>query len=217
VTTEAKKPNIPESFLEIRQVFDSPWIDRWTIPNPFIGVIYPLLKESGVELSDVAFSKDPANISDTSVNFAITKLNAAIRVGLDHVTFLVGNPDWSMAPTLVQLFDTVSGKFAEFLGRGPSSQKMALAFHVVGENISLANKTSKLVNHDRLGSADFFGVSLYREDYSLVIDKSMRHEGAAYIRIQRTFNGEFTFAEIAPQLYEDEVNALALLDITGID
>lgn len=217
MATEATKPNIPESFLEHRQVFDKAWVERWTVPNPFIGAIFPLLQGSGVELADITFNKDAANVGDNYVNFAVTKLNAAIRVGLDHLTFLVGNPDWSMAPQLVELFDAVSERFKGFIGSSPATQKLTLAFHVTAGDMSLREKTSHLVNGGRLGEADFFGISLYRENYSVVIDKSMRHDKAAYIRIQRTFDGQLTFAEIAPQLYEDEANVLALLDITGID
>jgi hypothetical protein len=217
VTPDATKPNIPESFLEHRQIFANPWVDRWTVPNPFIATIFPLLKSSGAELTDITSNKDAANVGDNYVNFAITKLNAAIRVGLDHLTFLVGNPDWSMAPQLVELFDAISERFKEFVDSPPATQRLTLAFHVTAGDISLREKTSHLINGDRLGEADFFGISLYRENYSVVIDKSMRHDKAAYIRIQRTFDGQLTFAEIAPQLYEDEANVLALLDIAGID
>lgn len=217
MATEEIKPNIPESFLEHRQIFDRAWVDKWTSPNPFIGAIFPLLRSSGVELTDITFNKDAANVGDNYVNFAITKLNAAVRVGLDHVTFLIGNPDWSMAPQFVELFDSISAVFRDFVGSQPTTQRLTLAFHVTPGNLSLKEKTSHLVNSKRLGEADFFGISLYQENYSVVIDKSLRVDGAAYIRIQRTFSGLLSFAEIAPQLYEDESKALSLLDITGID
>jgi hypothetical protein len=50
----------------------------------------------------------------------------------------------------------------------------------------------------------------------LVIDKSLRHAGAAFVRLQRTFAGDVPFAEVAARLYEDEVAALRLLGISEV-
>lgn len=217
MTEQAAKPNIPESFLEHRQTFSSTWIDRWTVSNPFIGVLYSLLRYRGVELSDFGFNKDAANVGETYLNLSLRKLNAAIRVGLETVTYIVANPDWSMAPQLVELFDTVSATLSKFVEQVPASQQFTLAFHVTGGAIDLRQMTSKLVNKELLGDAEFFGISLHQKEGSIVVDKSLRYEKAAFIRIQRTFPGTASFAEIAPLIYEEEVKTLSLIGITGID
>jgi len=216
MTAPASEPTIPESFLEHRQVYPSAWADRWTNNNPFIGLLFPLLRNSGVELTDFSFNKDATNVGETYLHIAIRKLNSAIRVGLDSVTYLAGNPDWSMAPQLVELFDSVSSSIQKFINETPSSQQLTLAFHVTSGAVDLHEKTSQLVNHGVLGEASFYGISLYHEHGSMVIDKSLRYEGAAFIRLTRSFEGILTFAEIAPQIYEDEVKTLSLLGITGV-
>ncbi len=73
--------------------------------------------------------------------------------------------------------------------------------------------TASLVNREALGEYLFYGVSLYRSDGALVVDKSLRHEGAAFVRLQRRFAGDVPFAEITTHLYQDEVAALRLLGI----
>ncbi|HEY2467768.1 MAG TPA: hypothetical protein VGI45_07990 [Terracidiphilus sp.] len=217
MTEQVARPNIPESFLEHRQTFSSTWIDRWTISNPFIGVLYSLLRHRGVELTDFGFNKDAANVGETYLNLSIRKLNAAIRVGLETVTYVVANPDWSMAPQLVELFDTVSATLSKFVEQVPASQQFTLAFHVTSGEIDLRGMTSKLVNRELLGDAEFFGISLHQKEGSIVIDKSLRYERAAFIRIQRAFPGDMSFAEIAPQIYEEEAKTLGLIGIRGID
>jgi len=217
VGTKSNEPSITESFLEHRQDYAAPWVNRWAIPNPFIDELFPILRGFGVELTNISFNKEAANVGENYLNFAIPKLSAAIRLGLDHLTFLVANPDWSIAPQLVEIFDSASMTISKFVGAIPKSQKLTLAFHVLPGPISFGERTASLVQVDRLGPANFFGISLYRDDRSIVIDRSQRHDGAAYIRMERTFGGEVSFADIAPQLYEDEKSALALLDITGID
>jgi hypothetical protein len=216
MTVSSPEPTIPESFLELRQVFPSAWVNLWTINNPFITLLIPALRDSGVELTDFSFNKEAANIGETYLNISIRKLNSAIRIGLDSVTYIAGNPDWSMAPQLVELFDNVSANIQKFVGETPNSQLLTLAFHVMPGAIDLHEKTSQLVNREVLGEAAFYGVLLYYERHSVVIDKSLRYEGAAFIKLQRNFEGFLTFAQIVPQIYEDEVNALNLLGITGV-
>jgi hypothetical protein len=213
---QTPEPTIPESFLEHRLTFSSPWIDRWLIPNPFVGILFPSLRDSGVELTDFSFNKDASNVGETYLHIAIRKLNAAVKVGLDSVTFMAGNPDWEMAPALVEVFDSISTKISHFLDAKPVSQQMTLAFHVTPGTVDLHGRTANLVNVDVLGNAVFYGISLHQELSSVVIDKSLRYVGAAFVGLQRTFDGGMTFSEIAPLIYEDEVKALNLLGISGV-
>jgi hypothetical protein len=216
MTEQAPKSTIPESFLEHRQTFRTPWVDRWTIANPFIGLLFPILRNQGVELTDFSFNKEAANVGETYMNVAVRKLNSAIRVGLDNVTYIAANPDWSMAPQLVELFDSVASSVQKFVEQAPTTQQLTLAFHVTAGETDLKKTSTHLVNSELLGDAEFFGISRHLENGSIVIDKSLRYEKAAFIRLQRTFPGTMSFAEIAPQIYEEEVKTLSLIGITGV-
>lgn len=210
-------PSIPESFLEHRQNYANPWIDRWVIPNPFIDPLFSLLRNFGVALTDISFNKDATNIDETYLNIAVRNFDAAIRVGLDSVTYLARNPDWSMAPDLVKIFDATSAKVQGFVQQSPISQTLTLSIHVLPGKVNLEQQTRNLVQSDRIGSAHFYGISAYREDGYVVIDKSNRHDGAAFIRLQRKFPGNMKFAEIAPIIYDEEIRSLELIGISGID
>jgi hypothetical protein len=209
----ATAPNIPESFLEHRQSFAGSWIDRWVLPNPFIPALHSALKELGVELTDFSFNKDATSVGDTFLNVAIQKLNAAVRIGLDSVIFSAANPDWGTAPQLVSTFERAAQVIRDTVQTTPASQETTLALHVASETVDLRNTTASLVNKDLLGESLFYGISLHRSTGTLVIDKSLRYERAAFIRIQRRSLGEDSFAEIASKLYEDEVFALRLLGL----
>jgi hypothetical protein len=119
VENAATQPHIPESFLEHREVFSEPWVDRWIIPNPFIPVLFGLLRAIGVELTDFSFNKDATNVGETYLNISIRQLNAAVRIGLDTVTFIAANPDWGKAPQLVSIFDRISDNIRETLRTVP--------------------------------------------------------------------------------------------------
>jgi hypothetical protein len=216
MTEQAAKSTIPEAFLEHRQTFAVPWVDRWTIANPFIGLLFPTLRNWGVELTDFSFNKEASNVGETYLKVAVRKLDVIIRIGLQNVTYIAGNPDWSKAPQLVELFDSVASSVGKFVEQAPTEQYFTLAFHVTAGDIDLKKASAQLVNRELLGDSEFFGISSHQKDGSIVIDKSLRYENAAFIRLQRTFPGAMTFAEIAPQIYEDEVKSLSLIGITGI-
>jgi hypothetical protein len=148
------------------------------------------------------------------LKISIGRMNAAIRIGLDTVTFTAVNPYWEIAPQLVPAFDGVSDRIRAVVGSSPISQQATLAFHVTPGTLDFAKVTASFVNQAVVGESLFCGISLHRSDGALIIDKSLRHEGAAFVRLQRRFGGEVPFAEVASQLYQDEVAAFQLLGIS---
>jgi hypothetical protein len=215
VDNVAPKPRIPESFFEHRQVFADPWIDRWILPNPFLLALAPMLREVGVELSDYSFN-NVANVGETYLNISIRRLDAAVRIGLDTVTFIAANPYWAQTPELIPLFDQLSDRIRDVVGALSKFQEATLAFHITPGTSDFRETTAAFVNKNVVGDCLFYGVSLHRTDSALIIDKSLRHEGAAFIRLQRRFATDTLFAEIAARMYEDEVTALRLLGIAGV-
>jgi hypothetical protein len=197
-------------------MFAETWVDRWVLPNPFISPVLSVLRPSGVELSDLSLNKDATNLGETYLNVTIRRHNAAARVGLDAVTFIVANPDWEMAPELVPLFDQIAAAICEIVRAKPVSQKATLALHITAGPIDFKVKTARLVNGDLPGDALFCGVSLHRADGALIIDKSLKYPNAAFVRIERTHRGDAVFSDVATTLYDDEIAALGLLGIEGI-
>lgn len=206
--------HVPEAFFEHRQSFADPWIERW--PNPFVAELVPPLRAAGVELTDFSMNKDAANIGELYLNISIRRLNAAVRIGLDTLTFIAANPNWEIAPQLVAIFDRISSQVRNVVGISPKSQEATLAFHVSPGTLDFGKITASLVNGNVVGECLFCGVSLYKSDGALVIDKSLRYEGAAFVRLQRRFAGDALLSDVAAQLYQDEVAALRLLGIAEV-
>jgi hypothetical protein len=155
-------------------MFAESWVDKWVIPNPFISALFAILRPVNVELTDFAFNKDAANIGETHLSISIRKLNAAVRIGLDSVTFSMANPDWGMVPELVPVFEAVSQRIREILRMEPKSQEATLAFHVPPGAADFRAITASLVNQSLVGESLFCGISLYRRDGALMIEKSLR-------------------------------------------
>jgi hypothetical protein len=145
----AEAPTIPESLFEHKQVFASPWLDQWVIPNPFISVLFETLRRDGVGLADFSFNKEPANFAKTYLNVSIRKLNAAVRIGLDAVTYIAANPDWEMAPQLLDVFERVSERIRGVVGGHvePQEATPGVPCHTWGRRLSKEHSVSAQSRH----------------------------------------------------------------------
>lgn len=214
VDDQSIRPRIPESFFEHRQSFAKPWVDKWTLPNPFLSALISPLKEIGAELADYTFNKDAVSVGDTYLNIAIRRWNAAVKIGLDSATFSIVNPSWVLTPEMIPPFDRVSDTIREVTGAPPIRQETTLALHLTPGAADFGKISALFVNRPFVGDGLFYGISIHREDTALIIDKSLRYEGAAFIRLQRRFDGDMRFVEIAEHIQEDEITAFGLLGVT---
>ncbi len=207
---------IPESFFQYRGDLAGPLFDAWTIPNKLITTIGPSLKKWGVGLGDISWNSQATSLGDLQVTFSVPKLGAAIRLGLETLTFDAANPDWSDAPNLIEMFDAVQAVLKQNADYEVAKQEVALAMHVRSGDQDLQGVMRQFVNVEKLGSAEMYGLSVYRNDSSWVIDKSLRYEKAYFIRLNRTFEPSLGFSEIAMSIYKDEVTVLGLLGLTEL-
>jgi len=58
-----------------------------------------------------------------------------------------------------------------------------------------------------------YGISVYQDDSSFVIDKSVRYLDSAFVRLYRRVGPSTSFREIAEILHQDELRALGLLGL----
>ena len=204
---------IPEAYFEYRADLSHPMFEVWTLPNPMVQGLYSTLRRWNLTLADITSNKEAKNYKDLQFTFNVASLNATIRVGLDAVTFMAGNPDWSKAPALLALFEAALNSIQGIAKVEISMQEVFLALHVTPGSESSGSIMAKLVNSSLLGPAETYGVSAYRQDSSLVMDKSLRYEGGVFVRLQRKFPPDVAFPDLAMTMYTDELNALTLLGL----
>lgn len=205
--------DIPESYFEYRGEFRTAIFDAWRLPNPFVKALFEILKSQNVSLGDFSFAKTPSNLREVQLTVNVTSVRAILKVGIDTVTFVALNPDWADAPALIQLFEVILKKILEVGNTTLHTQEIALAMHVKPGKLSFSGRMAELVNKEALGPAEIYGVSVYRSDSTLVIDKSQRYLNSIFIRLNRRFSGEVSFPDIAASLYTDENQALKLLGL----
>lgn len=210
-------PTITESFLELRQIHATNWIALWSkTPNPFLAAILPIAESHGVELVDISFNANPANLGEIAVNVLFKKLRAAVKITLNSTTFLAENPGWEDAPKLMEVFQDLAGKIQSVAGALPQSQDCSLAFHVTPGTHNFAMASKRLVRTDIFTQGDFYSLTRHRVDSAMTLDRSMKYSDGAFIRLQRTFLGGVSFQQIAIALFDDETEALKLFGLDEV-
>ncbi len=205
-----------EAYLELQQNFASNWVHLWTTPNPFIVPLLRALKSTGVGLSNFSFATEVKTLGETSLTISIPSISAAVVIGLDQLIFVAKEPTWQSAPVVIEIFQRVSDCICEIVGSPPSSQSSSLSLHLLNEESDFAAATQAWVNSNSIGNWDFCGLSLHRQDASLILDKSLRYPSAAFIKLQRNYGGEVGFADMALRILEDQNFALKLLGISEV-
>ena len=77
----------------------------------------------------------------------------------------------------MELFNAVTDGLKMSTDYGVVKQVVALAMHVRSGTRDLRRRMSDPVRDEKLAQAQMYGVSMYREDSSWVIDKSLRYDG----------------------------------------
>lgn len=211
--TEKPIATFLESYFEYRADFRNAMFNLWTIPNKLLETTYPLLRNWGVDLSDVSFTKDPANLKEAQLTLTVTKLNAIIRIGIDQLVFVAINPNWAEAGSLIELFEASIQHVKKIGNSEVFSQELVLAMHIQKTMGSFQSTLTGLVNTKALGDASMYGVSVYRDDASIVFDKSLKYQNALFLRLHRKFGPEVLFPQIAETLYRDELDALKMVGL----
>src|SRR6266700_84445 len=205
---ELEIANIPESYLEYRADFKAPLFDWWRQPNQVVEALYGALKPWNVNLGNAFWEKDPKTIREAQIVFNVERLSAIIKVGMESATFSSVSPDWTAAEHLISLFDLVMSTI-KTAGRAEiAAQEGLLAMHVRQGSQSLQGAMEGLVNVQKLGPSQMYGVSVYGEETTLLLDKSQKYTDAVFIRVSRKFSASVGFADIAEAIYADEIKAL---------
>jgi hypothetical protein len=217
VTAPNDSPAIPESFFELRQTFADPWIEVWSDRATLVAGLFEALRYIGVTLADVTGNRpDVTSLGDAFVEFTLPRLSAGLRVTLDSITFLFSNPSWEMVDQITKLVEVVSAQIHSLVQQSPVSQKSTLLIHVALGSLDFADQSKRLVNLALLGDAVSFGVIVNRNDGQFLIERSLKYEGGAFIRIERLLGGKETMSEIAAKVLGDETFALRLIGISEI-
>jgi hypothetical protein len=215
---ELNLAEIQQAFFEYRANFAEPifayWFERRH--GDIVNALHKALTPWHVGLENISWNQAPKNAGEIQLIFDVPPQSARIQVGIGGVTMSVLNPDWSCAPELISLFQSCLETLRNSTNQGLQSQLTTLGLHLRPmEGRLFKEVVGRFVNAGALGAADasMYGVSVYSDDYSFVIDSSGVVAGGVFIKLIRSFAPQKRFEEMAKTIRKDEETVLRYLGL----
>lgn len=207
---------IPQSFLEYKVSYQEALLPPQALSSQITPVVFRALRE-WVALENVSYKQDPANLGEVTVTFSLLGGRVALTIALGFASLLVRDPNWSQAQLIAGIART--GMAALFssgeIVAGP--QRATIAMHVKPASGRTKELVADLIRprEGALTTEDVsgYGLSVYRQNSSWVVDTSALYSEALFIRIERSFGAEVQFEEISSTLRKDEIELMNLLQL----
>jgi hypothetical protein len=168
-----------------------------------------------VQLENVFWNQAAKNLAEFQLNFSAPPLWSTIQVGIRGVTMTSFNVAWSNAEALIGFFQAAVDAIKTSAKEDFQSQLVTNAFHIKPGARSFKEVLAQFVNVKALSAEDanMYGVSVYRDAFSFVIDGSAVFPGGVFIKLLRNFGADKRLQEMATEMYNDEETVLRQLGL----
>ncbi|RPJ55416.1 MAG: hypothetical protein EHM23_26275 [Acidobacteria bacterium] len=209
--------DIERSFFEYRANFKQPITSLWQEVHrgEIISALYKAMSPWGIDLDNITWNQAAKSLSEVQLSVTVPSFFAGIQIGVGWLTMSVANPDWTRAPQIISLFQTAVDTVKDVAAQELQSQQTALGFHVRPSKKPFREIVGRFVNLKMLQSEDarMFGVSVYYDDFSFVVDSSALVRDGVFVKLSRMFADTTRFEEMANRIYKDEETVLNLLGL----
>jgi hypothetical protein len=202
--------DVPSGFFEYHANFKDPIFAAWFGKDAPTGGMYKVLKPWGIDLSKITFNMNPKNLQEIQTSFSTANPPVLVNLGLGSVAFIVQNADWSQAPVLLPMLQTVLDHLKSTIPTEISFQQTILGFHVKPGSKPFREVMQQFVKVTALGAEEavMYGVGAYGPTYSILMDKSLAVTDGLFVKITRVFPVETPFEKMASILWKDEEGLL---------
>lgn len=204
------------SFFEAEIEFIEPNIKIWTDRVVIVESVYAALRQWNISVDDIEVITT-GKPSEQGVKFRIPEKRASFYFGAASCKFTRDATNWQTAEETIQILDTALKAFFEHSKTEPKLFKVAVALHV-------QPKTKRLI--DILGPIIAAPLAGLEKDppqnmativkwptRRVTLDGSASVANGVFIRYERDFPPEAGYDIMAKQLFADEEQIFAMLDI----
>jgi hypothetical protein len=217
MTDELPIADIPFGFLEYRANYQEPIAPLWIglQQGKMVNALLKALATWQVGLESFSWNQGAKNLGEAQLNVIVPSLNSGIQIGIRGLTITIQNADWSRAATFGSFFQAVVEALKQGIGQGLVGQQATLGFHVKPGAKPFREVFNQYINAKALASEDAvsFGVSVYKKDYSFVMDSSVNFPGGVFVKLIRNFTADKQFEEMTIILRRDEEQVLNFLGL----
>jgi len=209
--------DIPGSFLEYVANYREPAFGPLKLHEEIFKSALLAFRPWNVSLQNVVSNQSPRNFSEIWTSFALLGGRLAFSIGLGTCRVFVTNPDWSEVSTLIQIASAGLGALKSAGGIEIETQRASIGMHLKPAGGSIKKfvlefakpAAATLLAED----VQAVGISIYRQDSTWVVDKSVVYPEALFVKIDRSFRPAVGLDEIARVLKQEEDELLGMLNL----
>ncbi|HEV1994719.1 MAG TPA: hypothetical protein VGR03_10340 [Candidatus Acidoferrum sp.] len=206
---------VPSSFLEYRAFYKERFFDIQNQYSQVASSVFRAYKDWNIRLENITYKQNPLNFGEISLSVAVPGDRIVLNVGLAGVSVNVSNPDWEEAERIVKAVDIGIAAVKTATGLEIGSQRAVLAMHLQAISGTLSDRVLDLVRIDAnllpgKGTRGF-GVSVYKDDLTWLVDMSAFFQGALFVKMDRLFGPDVSLGDIGAQLNQDEQKLFEML------
>ncbi|HWN98005.1 MAG TPA: hypothetical protein VNS63_01910, partial [Blastocatellia bacterium] len=179
--------------------------------------LFQAFREWGVSLENVSGVRAPENASEIGLAFDLLNGKASFKAGLGAATLLVTNVGWNDENQVTDIARAGIDTLQKAAGVHIEKQFLTLAIHVSSHARSLLDLTAPFIKLDAfpraIESARAYGFGVYRDDGYWIVDRSALYTNALFVRINREFEPDVSFEQLAEALRSEELGVLDLLGL----
>jgi hypothetical protein len=212
------KVQIPNGQIEYTGMFKEPIIKSFAPPAGMIENLLRALKPHGFLIGGVE-TRSREKLSECVVELRRTPPLISFKVTPEKLIVTADDLDWSTRDKFLEGMNTFVQTVLEREHAELDEQQMVLAMHVQLQDKPRKDITAPLLSataYELLsGESEFQGIVLTRVGVSVVIDASLAHANALFMRLVRQHKSTATLEQIADQLYADEAHIFEVLSLDG--
>jgi hypothetical protein len=213
--SEKTHAGIPLSFFEYRATYQEPFFAFHKLYQDVCQTVFRSLRPWNISLEAVSLKLNPVNFGEVQASFTLFGGRLAFNVGLGASVLVVKDPNWSEAELITNIAKAGMNAVISSTGVTVEKQKASIAMHVKPD---LGSAKDFVLGFARVGASELlgssfkaYGISVYKDDTTWVVDASASYTDALFIRIDHVSGAEANFEKIASKLRDDESKILDLL------
>ncbi len=205
------------SFLEYKAVYREPIFESWDRQGELASALFRAFREWNVGLENIHGRPNPSNASEIQMTVDLPNRGASFNFGLGAATLFVNNPNWAELDTMAKVAQSGIKTIQASTNADIDKQMLTLAIHLKPQVRSIRDITSSFIglNINLLTNQMIrsYGFAIYLDDGYWIVDTSDLYSESLFIRLNRTFEADMTFEQLAETLRKDEISLLELLEL----
>ena len=207
---------IPIAIFEVEMEYTGPDLKMWLDRANVVQAVYKALQPWGLKVDDVEILTT-GKPSEQGIRFKIPQRTASFFFGPANCRFTRDNTSWETAEETIQILDAAVSALLSQTEAQVASRKTVVALHIQLTSTPfrqvLAPLISPALRSLQPGEPTTAASIVAWENRKITVDGSAQLANGIFVRLERDFDGQTAYDDIARQLFADEKRLFALLGI----